>query len=304
MTVVAERGLRNRAPVTAENRPARTGIAGILYRLPIHGVLLAVSVVWMIPIVGLLVSSVRPAAAVSTTGWWTAFAQPGDFTLSNYIRVGQRNGIWLSVMNSFAITIPATIATVALAAVAAYGFARLTFTLRTTLLMMMVVLLAVPQQITFVPLLRLMNATDQAGSFTGIWFLHVGYNLPFAIYLLANAFLALPKEMFEAATIDGANHTQIFLRIVAPVSRPLLASVTVFTFVWIWNDLLTALIFLGGDKDVAPVTVAVSNMVASRGEGWQILTSAAVVSTVIPIVVFLTAQRQFVDGLLAGSTKG
>lgn len=304
MTATINSSSTQRLPAPIPSQRTRRPLTQLLTAAPIHVILIGAAVIWTIPIIGLVVSSFRPAAAVSTSGWWTAFTHIGDFTAANYVRVGQRNGLWLSVVNSFAITVPATVATVALAAVAAYGFARLHFALRTTLLMLMIVLLALPQQITLVPLLRLMNATGMSGTFPGIWFVHVGFMLPFAIYLLSNAFSGLPKDLFEAALIDGANHSQIFLRIVLPVSRPMVASVTIFTFVWIWNDLLAALIFLGGDTDVAPVTVAVSSMVASRGEGWQILTSAAVVATVIPIAVFLSAQKQFVRGLLAGSAKG
>lgn len=290
--------------MSARRVPASVRAVRFAARLPLHIVLLAVSVIWMIPIVGLTVSSFRPGPDVATSGWWEAFASPADFTLENYDRVLGQNGLLLSIINSLTIAIPATVVTIAIASLAAYGLTRLRFRLRWPVLLLMVALLVVPAQITLVPLLRLFDALGLQGTFPGVWLVHLGYSLPFAIYLLYSSFSALPPDIFEAASIDGADHGQTFLRIVLPVSRPALASLAIFEFVWNWNDLLTALIFLGGDRDVAPLTVAVSTMVASRGEGWQVLTSAAIVSMVLPLIVFLSAQRQFVHGILAGATKG
>ena len=281
--------------------PAR-GFGARIARSPIHVVLLVVSVIWMLPVLGLVVSSFRPGPAVSATGWWRLSV--GELTFENYRRVFARNGLFTSMVNSFAIAVPATALTICIAAVAAYGLARFQFRLHTPILMLLIGLLVVPAQITLVPLLRLFNTFELTGTFRGVWFVHVGYSLPFAIYLLHNFFSELPSEIFEAASVDGANDAQIFFRMVLPLSRPAIASLAIFEFVWNWNDLLVALIFLGGNRDVAPLTVTVSTMVASRGEGWQVLTSAAVVSVVVPMVVFLSAQRHFVRGLLAGTTKG
>jgi len=177
------------------------------------------------------------------------------------------------------------------------------FQLRNGILLTMVALLIVPVQITLVPLLRIFNAADLTGSFLGLWLVHLGYGVPFGIYLLHNFFSALPRELFEAAEMDGASHSQVFFSIVLPVSRPALASLAIFDFVWTWNDLLTALIFLGGFRDVAPMTVAVSQLVASRGNGWEILTSAAILSVIVPMVVFVAMQKYFVRGMLAGVSK-
>lgn len=284
--------------------PRRVHVARAVRSTPLHLVLLIISAVWLLPVVGLLVSSFRPGSDVATSGWWESFASPGSYTLDNYARVLERNGLLLSIFNSLAIAVPATVATVAVASLAAYGLTRVQFRARRPMLLIIVALLVVPSQITLVPLLGLFDGWGLAGTFPGVWLIHLGYSLPFAIYLLQSFFAGVPTEIFEAAALDGAHHGEIFLQVVLPISRPALASLAIFEFVWNWNDLLTALIFLGGDRDIAPLTVAVSTMVASRGEGWQVLTSAAIVSMIVPLIVFLAAQRQFERGILAGATKG
>lgn len=273
-------------------------------RIPVHLVIVGVTAIWVIPLLGLLVSSFRPAPAVLSTGWWHSFALPGDYTLDNYRKVLDREGLLLSFFNSLAIVVPATVLTVAVSSAAAYGLACMRFMFRRGVLLTIVALLIVPVQITLVPLLRVFNHLDLTGSFLGLWLVHLGYGVPFAVYLLHNFFAALPRELFEAAEMDGASPSRIFFSIVLPISRPALASLAIFEFVWTWNDLLTALIFLGGFRDVAPITVAVSGMVASRGNGWEILTAAAMLSMVLPMVVFVAMQRHFVRGMLAGVSKG
>ena len=273
-------------------------------RLPVHLVVLGVTAIWLIPLLGLLVSSFRPASAVLSTGWWHSFALPGDYTIDNYRKVLDRDGLLLSFFNSVAIVVPATLLTVAVSAAAAYGLASMRFAFRRGILLAIATLLIVPVQITLVPLLRVFNELDLTGSFLGLWLVHLGYGVPFAIYLLHNFFAALPRELFEAAVVDGASASRVFFSIVLPISRPALASLAIFEFVWTWNDLLTALIFLGGFRDVAPITVAVSGMVASRGNGWEILTSAAMLSMILPMVVFVAMQKHFVRGMLAGFSKG
>ncbi|MEJ3651775.1 carbohydrate ABC transporter permease [Actinomycetes bacterium KLBMP 9759] len=276
----------------------------LLRRVPVHVVVLGLTAVWLVPVAGLVVSSFRPPSAVVRSGWWESFALPGDYTLDNYRDVLGRDGMALSLANSLAVVVPATVLVVAVSAAAAFALACLRFRFRRGVLLTVVGLLVVPAQITLVPLLQAFNALDLTGSFLGIWLVHLGYGVPFGVYLLHSAFAALPRALFEAAEVDGASRSQVFLRIVLPVTRPALASLAVFEFVWTWNDLLTALIFLGGRREVAPVTVAVSQLVASRGDGWEVLTAAAVVSAVVPMVVFAALQKHFVRGLLAGTTKG
>jgi alpha-glucoside transport system permease protein len=290
---------------TVRSRPTSQRIAtAIVRRGLIHLVVLAIAVAWLVPTVGLLVSSFRPSNLVATTGWWTALLPPWDFTLSNYVRVLTTNNLAQSFANSLLITIPATLAPILIAAFAAYAFSWMTFAGRDLVFFVVVGLLVVPLQMTLIPILRLYNQASLTGTFPGIWLAHAGYGLPFAIYLLRNFFSSLPREMIEAAEIDGASPLTTFFRLLLPTSAPALAALTIFQFLWVWNDLLVALIYLGGEPSVAPLTVTVSNLVNSLGQNWELLTAAAFVSMALPLVVFFALQRYFVSGILAGSVKG
>ncbi|MDQ7908134.1 carbohydrate ABC transporter permease [Phytohabitans sp. ZYX-F-186] len=272
------------------------------HRIPTHLTLLLVCGVWTVPVLGLLVSSFRPAYDISTTGWWRA--GEGTLTTGNYRDVLATGGFGTALANSLLITVPAVAAMVAVGSVAAFALARMSFAGRRAVTVAMVALLALPLQMTLVPVLRLYNAAGLTGTFAGIWLVHLGFGLPFAVYLLRTFFAALPDELFEAAALDGASTLTAFLRVAVPVSGPAIASVAIFQFIWVWNDLLIALIFLGGDPGVAPLTVAVSNLVsATTGQGWQLLTAAAFVAMAVPMVIFFALQRYFVRGLLAGSGK-
>jgi alpha-glucoside transport system permease protein len=273
-------------------------------RTPLHLFVVAVCALWLVPTIALGVSSLRPADDVATTGWWTALRPPLQFTLDNYRNVLDARNLGTSVLNSLLITIPATVVPIVIAAFAAYAIARLPFRGGEVMFAIIVGLLVVPIQATLVPVLRLLNSLDLTGTFVGIWLVHTGFTLPFAVYLLRNFFAGLPAELFESARLDGATELQVFFRLALPLSRPALAALAIFQFLWVWNDLLAALIFLGGTEDVAPVTLVVSNLVSSRGEGWQTLTAAAFVAMALPLTVFLAMQRHFVSGLLSGATKG
>jgi alpha-glucoside transport system permease protein len=279
-------------------------LAGRLGQLPVHVTIITVVLIWTIPTLATIVNSFRPPALFGTTGWWTAFAPPFAFSLENYERVLTTNNMATSFLNSLTIVIPATLIPIAVAAFAAYAFAWMNFPLRNTLFLLVVGLIVVPLQVTLVPVLQAFTNLGLTGTFVAVWLAHTGYGLPFAIYLLRNFFGALPKDLFEAAAIDGAGMLTTFFRLVLPLSVPALASLTIFQFLWVWNDLLVALIFLGGSPDVAPLTVTVSNLVNSLGQDWQRLTAAAFISTALPLVVFLSLQRYFVRGILAGSVKG
>jgi alpha-glucoside transport system permease protein len=209
-----------------------------------------------------------------------------------------------SFVNSLFVTIPATIIPILIAAFAAYAFAWMKFPGRNLLFVAIVGLLVVPLQMTLIPVLRIFTEIGIVGTFPAIWLAHAGYGLPFAIYLLRNFFAGLPRDLFEAAEVDGASASVIFFRLVLPTSVPAIASLAIFQFLWVWNDLLVALIYLGGRPDVAPMTVTVSNLVNSLGQNWQLLTAAAFISMLLPLVVFFTLQRYFVTGILAGSVKG
>jgi alpha-glucoside transport system permease protein len=296
--------------VRAEGREVARARAGsvrlsrALGRLPVHGAVVVISVLWLVPTLGLLVSSFRPPAAVTATGWWTAFQPPFAFTLENYRNVLTTYNMWGSFLNSLFVTIPATVIPILIAAYAAYAFAWMRFPGRNFLFFCVVALLVVPLQMTLIPVLKVFTAFGITGSFLAIWLAHTGYGLPFAIYLLRNFFSALPGEMFESAYIDGASPTTVFFRLLLPTSVPALASLAIFQFLWVWNDLLVALIYLGGRPDVAPMTVTISNLVNSLGQGWQLLTAAAFISMLLPLVLFFSLQGYFVRGILAGSVKG
>jgi len=278
-----------------------------LSRGPLHIVIIILALVWMLPTLGLLFTSFRPPNDVAYSGWWTVFEHPFNFTqytLRNYETVMGRVGMGRAFLNSLTISIPGTIIPVMVAAFAAYAFAWMKFPGRQILFIIVVALLVVPLQMTFIPILRIFNRLHLAGTFPGVWLAHTGYGLPLTVYLLHNFIGGLPSELFDSASIDGASPLQTFFRLVLPLSVPAIASVVIFQFLWVWNDLLVALIYLGGTPDVAPVTLKVANLVGSRGQDWELLTAAAFVSMALPLVVFLSLQRYFVRGILAGSVKG
>ena len=279
----------------------------ILSRLLLHTTVIFIAFLWLVPTIGVLVTSFRLAQDVANSGWWTVFENIFSqvrFTLRNYQVVLSRMGIGRAFLNSFIITIPSTVIPLGIALFAAYALAWMRFFGRTTIFMIMIALLVVPLQMTFIPILQIFNKTGLAGTFPGIWLAHAGYGLPLAIYMLHNFISELPKELIDSACIDGASLFYIFLRIILPLSVPIVASLTIFQFLWVWNDLLVALIYLGGTLDVAPVTVQISSLVGSYGQDWELLTAAVFISIIPSLVVFFSLQRYFVRGILAGSIKG
>ncbi|MDG4756343.1 carbohydrate ABC transporter permease [Micromonospora sp. WMMD710] len=283
---------------------------------------IVIAVVWTIPTFGLFISSIRPEDDIKTTGWWTAFTNP-QFTLENYQQVlfgrSSSSGQLASYfINSLAITIPSVLFPLAFAALAAYALAWINFRGRDWLYIAIFALQIVPLQMALVPLLKffstgvtlggitLMPAWDLVDEqkFAQVWFAHTCFALPFAVFLLHNFIAQLPGDLMEAARVDGATHPKIFRTIVLPLITPALAAFGIFQFLWVWNDLLVALIFAGGGNETAPLTVRLAEMAGTRGNEWQRLTAGAFVSIVVPLVVFLSLQRFFVRGLLAGSVKG
>jgi alpha-glucoside transport system permease protein len=288
-------------------------LAQRLQRSLLHIAVIGLTLVWIVPTLGLLASSFRPAAQIITTGWWTALSPPLQFTIQNYQDMLSQSNMGTAIFNSFMVSIPSTVIPVTIAAFAAFAFAWMKFPFRDWIFLAFVGLLAVPLQLTFVPVLSFFVAhgivPDNLTSiglppWVGLWLAHAGYGLPFSTYLLANFFRQLPSDLFESAEIDGAGTLTVFFRIVLPLSVPALASLIIFQFLWVWNDLLVALIYVGGSADVAPLTVNLANLTNSLGQGYELLTAAAFFSMVVPLAVFLSLQRYFVRGILAGSVKG
>jgi len=290
-----------------EAAPRPVAIAGDrrpLGRIALHVALIIISLIWLLPTISLLVSSFRPEAAVNTSGWWTAFTLPFQFTTQNYLDVLGRNNMGTSFVNSLLITIPATVIPIMVDAFAAYAFAWMNFPGRQVLFVLVVGLLVVPLQSALIPVLQFSVDLGIVGTFPALWLAHTGFGLPFGIFLLRNFFGAMPREMFESAFIDGATPTTAFFRLAFPLAVPAVASLVIFQFMWVWNDLLVALVLVGGFPQVAPMPVTIANLVDSLGRNWHLLTAAAFLSMALPLVVFFGLQRFFVRGILGGSVKG
>ena len=260
-------------------------------------------VVWTIPTVGLLVSSFRPEAAVRTSGWWTQITTPLQWTFENYTQVLE-GGMAEAFINSLAVSIPATVIPILAAAFAAYAFSWMEFRGREVMFVIFVALLVVPLQVALVPLLRIYSSMGLNGTFLAVWLAHTGFGMPLAVYLFRNYMGSLPREVIESAKVDGAGHFQTFWRLIIPLSVPALAAYAIFQFLWVWNDLLVALIFLGGSPDVEVVTLNLRSLLGSQGQAWHLLTAGAFITMTVPLIVFFSLQRYFVRGLTAGSVKG
>ncbi len=274
---------------------------------PVRIVILLIAIIWTLPTAGLLISSLRPPNDILTSGWWTTLAHPfeqAQWTLDNYARVLTTDGMGNAFLNSVLVTVPSVVIPITIAAFAAYAFAWLEFPGRKLFFIIVVGLMVVPLQMSLIPLLRLYTQIDLNGTFLGLWLAHTGFGLPLAVFLLFGYISTLPGEIIESAHVDGASPLTTFTRLVFPLSIPVVASFAIFQFLWVWNDLLVALVFLGTSKEVAVVTSRLSALVGERGEQWHVLTAGAFITMVVPLVVFFSLQRYFVRGLTAGSVKG
>jgi alpha-glucoside transport system permease protein len=263
--------------------------------------LVAVALIWMLPTVGLLISSLRSEADNSASGWWTALTRPAQLTFANYVNLAADDSIVQAFLNTILITVPTTVLVVGVAALAAYAFAWLDFPGRDWLFLLVVGLLVVPVQVGLIPVAKLFGAVNLFGSIAGVVLFHTAFGLPFAVFLLRNYFAGIPRDLLEAARMDGGTEWSVFGRVILPLGLPAIASLAIFQFLWVWNDLLIALIFAG--RDAQPLTVALQQQVRQFGSNFDVLAPGAFLSLTVPLVVFFAFQRYFVQGVLAGSVK-
>lgn len=276
-------------------------------RIPAYLTVIVLATIWSLPSLGLLINSFREPGSIRRSGWWSVFGSLFDsatWTIENY-QVVLDAGFGNAFANSLAVTIPAVVIPITVAAFAAYAFAWMEFPGRNIIFITIVGLMVVPLQMALIPIFRIYTALELNGTFPAIWLAHAGFGLPLAVYLLRNYMGSLPGSLIESAKIDGADHFAIFTRLIIPLSTPVLAAFAIFQFLWVWNDYLVALVFLGvANPDNAVLTVELATL-AGRGEGaLNLLPAAAFVTMVLPLVVFFALQRYFVRGLTAGSVKG
>ena len=283
------------------------GLRETLSGAPVRIVLLVICFIWTLPTVGLFISSFRPAVDLQRSGWWTVFAHPfetAQWTLQNYQDVIFADYMGEAFLNSLLVTIPSVVIPITIAAFAAYAFAWLEFPGRNVFFVIVVGLMVVPLQMALIPMLRLYTRYDLNGTFLGVWLAHTGFGLPLAVYLLYGYMSTLPGEIIESAHMDGASPFTTFTRLVLPLSVPVIAAFAIFQFLWVWNDLLVALVFLGTSKDVYIVSTRLAELVGQRGQDWHVLTAGAFITMIVPLIIFFSLQRYFVRGLTAGSVKG
>jgi len=282
----------------------RSWFTRVREHIGLHTAIIALMVIWAIPTVALFLNSVRPGDVASSSGWWTTFFPPYTFTFENYSHVLGGLNVGTYFLNSLFISIP-TVIPLFVAAFAAYAFSWMEFPGRNVLFVVVVGLLVVPLQATLIPILKLFATWGIAGTFLAVWLAHTGYGLPFAVYLLRNYMGSLPREVFESAAIDGASPVTAFFRLAIPMSVPVLAALAIFQFLFVWNDLLVALVYLSVvNPDNNPLPVYLTGLVNSIGGGTQFLGAAAFLSMLLPLIVFFSLQRYFVRGIVGGSVKG
>jgi alpha-glucoside transport system permease protein len=278
-----------------------TRIARLVRHGPLNVALTVVALLWLVPVIGLAIASLRPIEQSNTSGWWTVFTQPAQLTLDNYRTLIDNPGIVQSFLNTVLITVPSSLLVVGIAALAAYAFAWGRFRIRDGMFLVVVGLLVVPLQIGLIPVALMYDKLGLFGTIPGVVLFHVAYGLPFAIFLLRNFFIGIPHELLEAARMDGAGELRIFSYVILPLGLPAIASLLIFQFMWVWNDLLVGLIF-GGDN-ARPLTVYIQSQMRTFSTNIDIIAPGAFIQLLVPLLVFFAFQRYFVQGLLAGSVK-
>ena len=269
-------------------------------------VMTLLGLLWTLPTLGLLITSFRTPEDANSSGWWTVITHPfSGWSVQNYGDVinNSNNPMGQAFLNSFVLTVPATIIPILIAAFAAYAFTFMEFWGRDFLFLAIVSLLVVPNYVAFVPMLKIYANLGMNGTFPAVWLAHIGFGMSLAIYILRNYMATLPKTVIESAKIDGASHFQTFFKLILPMSVPALASFAIFQFLWVWNDLLVALVFIGPGTN-EPVTVALAGLRTSVGQGWELTTAGGFIVIILPVIVFLAMQRFFVRGMTAGAVKG
>jgi alpha-glucoside transport system permease protein len=300
--VTAEKVITARARRKAASfdpNPARAGWATKI-------VLILICLLWIVPTFGTLVTSFRPLNDAESSGWWSVFTHPsdlGNLTFENYRQALDGANMGNAFVNSMAIALPATFIPILVAAFAAYAFTFMEFKGRDVLFLAIVSLLVVPNYVALVPMLKIYGQLGMNGTFPAVWLAHIGFGMSLAIYILRNYMATLPKTVIESAKIDGASHFQTFFRLILPMSMPALAAFAIFQFLWVWNDLLVALVFIGPGEN-EPLTVGLTHLKGQLGQGWNLTTAGGFVTMIVPILVFLALQRFFVRGLTAGAVKG
>jgi alpha-glucoside transport system permease protein len=281
-----------------ESRLARVG--RMARRGPLHVVLVVIAVLWLVPTFGLALTSLLPASNIAQQGWWTIFSKPSLATFDNYSALFQNSDLTHALLTTAEIAVGNTLLLVIVASLAGYAFAWMEFPGRDVLFVVVIGLLVVPLQVALIPIFSLYHSTGLFDTVLGLILFHVAFGMPFAIFLLRNFFIGIPKDILESARIDGASELRIFLRLILPLGLPAIASLAIFQFLWSWNDLIVALTF---GRDTQPITVAIFSQTRQFGSNIELIAPASFISLAIPLLVFLSFQRYFVQGLLAGSVK-
>jgi len=276
-------------------------ILGFFGKGVVNVVLIVVALFWLIPSVGLFLSSLRSVGDNASSGWWTIFLEPAQLTIENYANLLQNDAITGSFFNTIMIAVPTTVAVVLFGSLAGFAFAWIQFPGRDWLLIVVIILLAVPLQVAFIPLAQMFGSIGLFGSVLGVVLFHVAFGLPFAIFLMRNFFMQVPGELLEAARLDGASEWRIFFLVVLPLGTPAIASLAIFQFLWTWNDMLVSLIFTNSQSQ--PLTVAIQSQLRQFGSNIDVLSAGAFLSMIVPLIVFFAFQRFFVQALLAGSNR-
>jgi alpha-glucoside transport system permease protein len=272
----------------------------VLGKAPVHLVLIAIGLLWLVPTFGLFLTSLMSPADIAAGGWWQIFTKPSIATLESYRELWHNESLRSSLLTTLEIAVGATVLPILIASLAAYAFAWLDFPGRDWLFLLVIGLLVVPLQMALIPIFSLYNSVGLFDTVMGLVLFHTAFGLPFAIFLLRNFFIGIPKDILESARIDGASEFRIFLRLILPLGLPAIASLAIFQFLWTWNDLLVALTF---GRDTRPITVAILSQLSEFGSSIEIIAPASFVSLLLPLAVFFAFQRYFVQGLLAGSVK-